>query len=103
MSESEAEYVIESEDEIDSELEDEYDNAIEIYAQLLREVPPAKLDGIVERVQELFENPNAERERVLDEVYTDNIYCVVMIALLMMLTGSIIQIVSRQKTDYINL
>jgi hypothetical protein len=103
MSESEAEYVIESEDEIDSELEDEYDYAIETYAQLLREVPPAKLDGIVERVQELFENPNAERERVLDEIYNDNIYCVVLAALLVMLVGSIIQVVSRQKTDYINL
>jgi hypothetical protein len=112
MSDADTEYSVETEDELTSEVEDEeeidevdedeYEDAIEKYAQMIREVPQAKLDGIVERVQELFENQNADGEKILEEFNNDNICYVIFMCMLIMFTGSVMQLLARQKTDCTN-
>ena len=109
MSDSEAEYAIETKNETQSELEyeeddvteeeeaDEYDYAIERYAEMIRDVPLVKLDGFVERIEELFENPYGE-----NDVQGDNICRMVVVSLLVMLLGSVIKLIAIQKTDYSN-
>ena len=109
MSDSEAEYAIETEDETQPELdyegdddvseeeEDDYEYAIERYAERIREVPLVKLDGFVERIEELFENPYGE-----NDMQGDNICRVVAVSLLVMLLGSLLKLIAIQKTDYSN-
>jgi hypothetical protein len=95
MSDSEPEYAVDDQDEIESEAEeeeydleeDEYAEAIENYARMLREVPQAKLDGIVEQVEEVFNNAIAIQQFENDET---SVYLLVL-TLFVLITSAIVR------------
>jgi hypothetical protein len=95
MSDSEPEYAVDDQDEIESEAEeeeydleeDEYAEAIENYARMLREVPQAKLDGIVEQVEEVFNNAIVIQQFENDET---SVYLLVL-TLFVLITSAIVR------------
>ena len=100
MSDSEQEQAIASEDEIDSDFEEDiYEEAIERYAQMLREVPQAKLDGIIERVEELFTNPDINQQLINDEIHNETVVLMILLAVFMLLMSIIIRGIMNSKNE----
>ena len=71
----------EVEDEDSDDYDNEYDNAIERYAELIREVPEHNLSGIVETVEKIFEP--------LQQDNTDDVICGILVTAAVILAASL--------------
>lgn len=60
------------------EIQDEYQNAIQAFKDKLEQVPHHNLGGIVEQIEEVFQNPNRAYDQE-NNMFHDNVaFCVVI-------------------------
>jgi hypothetical protein len=60
------------------EIQDEYENAIQAFKDKLEQVPHHNLGGIVEQIEEVFENQNRDYAQE-NNIFYDNVeFCVII-------------------------